>query len=107
MVVLLNHADVTSAWEALATANLSDWSKPPQIESVEHWDDTGAKETWDSVTTGRSPMNNPDLYLERNIDWNFRIPTDLLAFVDDRCRHRKASPPSSGSPVSLGLETLV
>ncbi|KAG0599054.1 hypothetical protein M758_12G123900 [Ceratodon purpureus] len=100
-------ADLTSAWEALATTNLSDWSKPPQIESVEHWDDTGAKETWDFITAGRSPVNNPDLYLEKNIDWNSRIPPDLLAFVDNRCRHRMASPPRSGSPVLLGLETLV
>ena len=101
------YVDLTSAWEALATTNLSDWSKPPQIESVEHWDDTGAKETWDFVKTAHAPVNNPDLYLEKNIDWNSRIPSDLLAFVDDRGRHRKASPPRSGSPVLLGLETLV
>lgn len=100
-------ADLTSAWEALATTNLSDWSKPPQIDSVEQWDDTGAKETWDFVNISRLPVNNPDLYLETNIDWNSRIPLDLLAFVDDRGRHRKASPPRSGSPVLLGLETLV
>jgi hypothetical protein len=71
---------------------------------VEHWDDTGAKETWDFVKTGHAPVNNP---LEKNIDWNARIPSDLLVFVDYRGRHRKASPPRSGSSVLLGLETLV
>lgn len=106
MLILL-HSDLTSAWEALATTNLSDWSKPPQIESVEHWDDAGAKETWDFVKSGGSPANNPDLYLEKNIDWNSRIPPDLLACVDNKGRNRKASPPRSGSPVLLGLEKLV
>lgn len=105
MLILL-HSDLTSAWEALATTNLSDWSKPPKIDSVEHWDDAAAKDTWNSVKYGRSPVNNPDLYLEKNIDWNSRIPPDLLIFVDNKSRHRKASPPRSGSPVVLGLEKL-
>ncbi|KAG0583550.1 hypothetical protein M758_3G147300 [Ceratodon purpureus] len=100
-------AGLTSQWEDLDTTNPPDWSKPPQIESVVHWDDTGAKETWEFVTAGRSPVNNPDLYLEKNIDWNSRIPSDLLAFEDDTCRYGNAPPPRSGSPVLLGLETLV
>ncbi|XP_024357569.1 uncharacterized protein [Physcomitrium patens] len=98
--------DLTSAWEALATSSLSDWSKPPQIESIEHWDDTGAKETWDFVIIGRTRVNNPDLYVEKNIDWNAKIPPDLLAYVDDKNRCRKASRPRAGSPVLLGLEVL-
>lgn len=100
-------ADLTSAWEALATTNLSDWSKPPQIDSIVHWDDAAARDTYYSVKYGHSYVNkDPDLYLERNIDWNTRIPPDLLVFVDNKSRYRKTSPPRSGSPVLLGLENL-
>lgn len=100
-------ADGASGWENVPIGDRSNWNKPPDIESVKYWDDFAVRETWELLQRRQTPKPDWDLYIETHINWNSRIPRDLLESVDDKRRSRTVCVPQSRSPVILGLETLI
>lgn len=97
----------TSGWDILGSKKIFHWSEPPHIESVDSWDDSGVKETWKRYQSGRLPVEDPDLYIDKNINWHFRTCIDIPSSADDKRRLQKAFPSRSGSPVILNLESLL
>jgi hypothetical protein len=74
---------------------------------VDSWDDSGVKETWKLYQSGRLPVQDADLYIDKNINWHFRTCMDIPSSADDKRRLQKAFPRRSGSPVILNLESLL